>query len=240
MRVAAALLFVSTLVSAHAAFASDLPTRKPAPALPPPPAAFNWTGFYIGAEVGGAWGQSRSNYPIAGPAGYLPFDPSGAFGGLYAGYNYQFAGNFVVGAEGDVNYGDIRHGTTYHVSTGGTFPTDTGEGDERWFGSARARLGYALDRFLPFVTGGVAIAEYKNTLVAGTNPLFSGSYDHTLVGWTIGGGLEYAIASNLTLRAEYRYADYGHVTDTAAGTPRSVHTTDLSTNDVRIGLAYKF
>jgi outer membrane immunogenic protein len=210
MKSVAALVCAAVLTSASSALAADLPTRKTPPA-PVGPTAFDWTGFYVGAEFGGAWAQSRAYYPIAGPAGYLPYDPNGVFGGLYAGYNYQFAGGVVVGVEGDVNYGDVRRGTYYHDVPTGSIPSDTGVGDLSWFGSARARLGYAFDRFLPFVTGGAAFADYRNTLVANSNPSFSGSSDHTMVGWTVGGGLDYALASNVTLRLEYRYADYGSV-----------------------------
>ena len=184
--------------------------------------------------------QSRAYYPVAGPTGYLPYDPSGVFGGLYGGYNYEFGGGVVVGVEGDVNYGDVQHGTFYHIVPTGSIPNDTGVGDLSWFGSARARLGYAFDKFLPFVTGGAAFADYRNTLVANSNPAFSGSYDHTMVGWTVGGGLDYAVTSNVTLRLEYRYADYGSVSDTLRTNALAVHSTDLKTNDVRIGVGYKF
>jgi outer membrane immunogenic protein len=244
MRSTFARTFVASLaflaVSGVAAQAADLPTRKGPPPAPALPAAYDWTGFYVGAEAGGAWSQSRAFYPIAGPTGYLPYDPSGIFGGVYAGYNYEFASNIVVGVESDINYGDIRHGTYYHVSAGGSLPTDTGDGQLGWFGSARLRAGYAFDRFLPFVTGGVAFADYKSNLNAQTNPLFNASDDHTRAGWTVGGGLDYALTNNLTLRAEYRYADYGNVTDVAANLPITVHTVDLKTNDVRVGVAYKF
>jgi outer membrane immunogenic protein len=223
-----------------AALAADLPTKKEPPA--PPPSAFNWTGFYLGANAGGAWVSSTASYPIAGPPGYLPYDPTGVFGGVYAGYNYQFSGNMVAGVEADINYGDLTGKTYYHFSPpgSGSIPEDTGKGELGAFGSGRVRLGYAFDRFLPYIAGGVAVADDKNTLVALSNSLFTGSYDHTMVGWTIGDGLDYAITNNIILRADYRYADYGKVTDTLTTNRFAVHTTSLRTNDARIGVAYKF
>ncbi|THD48585.1 MAG: porin family protein [Bradyrhizobium sp.] len=234
--------FAALTLSAVAASAADLPTHKSAPPpAPMAPAAFSWTGFYLGVEGGGAWGQSRADYPLAGPAGFLPYDPRGAFGGLYAGYNYQMPNNFVLGVEGDVNWGDIRNRTYYHTVPQNPLGfEDTGVGDMSWFGSARVRAGVAIDRFLPFVTGGVAVAEYQNSLFALTNPLFTGTYNHAEVGWTLGAGLEYAITNNISLRAEYRYANYGDQKDTLATNPAAVHDTTLSTNDARVGIAYKF
>jgi outer membrane immunogenic protein len=229
---------VSVLVlSCGSAFAADLPS--PAPPPPPPVPVFSWTGAYIGGEVGYVTGDSKSSYPIAGPTGYMRFDPEGLFGGVYGGFNYQFYGNIVLGVEGDIDDGDATGGDFYHEIPTGSLPTDTGKGNLSWFGSARARLGYSMGQFLPYVTGGVALADYRNTFYAQTNQAFTGSFDHDQVGWTAGLGLDYAITDHVIARMEYRYADYGKVTDTAA-TPISVHSTDLSTNDLRVGLAYKF
>jgi outer membrane immunogenic protein len=221
------------------AVAADLAPQSVEPVVPVA-LPFSWTGFYVGAQAGYAWGDSKASYPIAGPAGFLDLDPDGGFGGVYAGYNYEFSNGLVVGLEGDVNYGSVTGKDIYHVVGGGVLAGDNGKGKLSWFGSARARIGYAWDRFLPYIAGGVAVGDYKNTLFAGTNSTFNGSYSNTQTGWTVGAGLEYAVTDNIIARIEYRYTDYGSESDTAATQPLSIHTTDLKTNDVRIGVSYKF
>jgi outer membrane immunogenic protein len=102
----------------------------------------------------------RSPWDGAGSPAGVPYissslDPKGAFGGGYVGYNYQFSGGFVVGAEADINASAAK--SDHNAFPAGPFgPGFSGEGDLKWFGSARLRVGYAFDRFLPFVTGGVA------------------------------------------------------------------------------------
>jgi outer membrane immunogenic protein len=108
-------------------------------------------------------------------------------------------------------------------------------GDLEWFGSARLRAGYAFDRFLPFVTGGVAIGRYSGT----ENGTLENS--ENMVGWTAGAGLEYAVTDNLIARVEYRYSDYGRKSQPAPFSFEGQQARlDLTTNDVRVGLSYKF
>jgi outer membrane immunogenic protein len=151
------------------------------------------------------------------------------------GYNHQFDGNFVLGAEVDANFSGAN-------SDNNAFPAILGLGltassDLKWFGSARLRAGYAFDRLLPFLTGGVAFADYSGK----TNDPANGKISDTRVGWTVGAGLEYAITNNLIARIEYRYADYGRDTRSgpfaAGGDPVRL---DLKTSDVRVGISYKF
>ncbi|MER8429999.1 outer membrane protein [Mesorhizobium caraganae] len=218
---------LASLAIATPALAADLSP------LPTEPAAYTWTGLYVGAEAGYAWGNST--YDGAGSPAGPPFistslDPKGGFGGAYVGYNYQFNGNYVVGVEADANFADVKGDNTFAV-----FPGVVASGDLEWFGSARLRAGYAFDRFLPFVTGGVAIGRYSGT----ENGTLENS--ETMVGWTAGAGLEYAVTDNLIARVEYRYADYGRKSQSPLfNFPTEQVRLDLTTNDVRVGLSYKF
>jgi len=113
----------------------------------------------------------------------------------------------------------------------------------KWDGAARLRIGYAFDRFLPYIAGGVAGADFR------WRPFYpidlSVPHDVTMWGWTIGAGLEYAITDNLIARVEYRYTDYGDKTKldykpTAIADGGYNDTANLKTNDIRVGIAYKF
>ena len=166
-----ALAAVST-----AANAADLGRRHAMPTKAPMYAApYNWTGFYVGINGGGGWGRSEFTAPF--PTG--SFDTSGGLVGGTVGYNWQM-GQLVFGLEGDIDWSGIKGSAAvrrHHCET-----------RNDWLGTARGRIGYAFDRFLPYVTGGAAFGNIKNT-VAGI-----GSTDQSNVGWTIGGGLEAAIA----------------------------------------------
>jgi outer membrane immunogenic protein len=223
-------ILMSTVIifgAVGAASAADLPTMKGPPAyMPPaPPPIFTWTGVYVGGQVGYQWGTSD----ISDPYDYTSLSPSGVTGGAHIGYNYQF-GQFVAGLEGDVN------GASYHGSNTGY----SGIGystREDIDGSIRGRVGMAWDRALIYATGGVAFANFQNTYNG------FGSYDSTntgRVGWTVGGGIEYAIDNNWSIRAEYRYTDYGHFSQyspNVIGTSVDRHETN---NKVQVGFSYKF
>lgn len=184
---------------AGTSFAADL---APAAVEPAAPVAlpYSWTGFYVGAELGYGWGTSSAPYALNPGGPYNRYqagpDQKGFVGGAFAGYNYQI-NQFVMGVEGDFQFSDI-HGDD-HQSGG-----DVNGLNANWQASARLRLGYAIDRFLPYVTGGVA---FLNT--DATAPYGAPNDTLNLTGWTIGAGVEYAITDNLIARLEYRYADYG-------------------------------
>ncbi|MER9841262.1 porin family protein [Mesorhizobium australicum] len=146
----------------------------------------------------------------------------------------KFDGNYVVGVEADINFADSKSDDNAFPAFPGAFASS----DLQWFGSTRLRAGYAFDRFLPFVTGGVAFAKYS-----GATNFLGGSSEisDTRVGWTLGAGLEYAVTDNLIGRVEYRYSDYsrGSVSPPFSFPTQPVGL-DLKTNDVRVGLSYKF
>ena len=197
-----------------------------------PAAGFVWTGGYVGLQAGHAWGDST--YDVDTTTAFIPYNPDGWFGGIFAGYNYQISNGVVVGVEGDINFAGIESGRTGGVSPGPT-PGVSGNAEINWQGSIRGRLGHGFERFLPYITAGVAFAGLDHSITSSFGAQFSDTY----VGWTAGVGLEYALANNITARIEYRYADYGDKKYPVTNTFFE-HTTDLSTQDVRLGIAYKF
>jgi outer membrane immunogenic protein len=217
----AAMLAVAATTPAGAA---DLPRVQPVVKAPVfvPPTAYNWTGFYIGINGGGAWGRSSFD----GALGTLGnFNTSGGLVGGTVGYNLQY-GQAVFGLEGDLDWTNIRGSA---ACFGGLAACQT---RNDWLGTARGRLGYAFDRFLPYVTGGLAVGDLK------ANVPGIGSASDTKAGWTVGGGLEVALGGNWTAKAEYLYVDLGSLNCAACtGTPTNV---DFTTSIVRGGLNYKF
>lgn len=220
------LLFaVSLSLLATTAFAADAIVEEAVVDVAP---IFSWTGGYVGAQAGYLWGDGR----LEDGAAFNEPDPDGFIGGLYAGYNFQMQNNVVIGAEVDVVYADVDG--TGQTIVGGV-PIDQFVDQElNWSGAVRGRLGYALDRFLPYVAGGVAFGDIDATVHTLGFPDASESASY--VGWTIGGGLEYAFTDNLIGRAEYRYTDFG--SETLDGDV--VADMELETNEVRFGIAYKF
>ncbi len=222
------------LAMAASAAAADLPSTKGEPIYaPPPPPVFSWTGFYIGAQAGYGWGH-KSDY-ILFPGGAVVqgegSNLSGFLGGGHVGYNYQIS-EFVFGVEADVN-GSTSHGNETNLGF-------VGNGSEEFDASLRARAGVAFDRILIYATAGAAFGDFHTSL---TDPFgVVESHNPSTVGWTVGGGLEYAIDNNWSVRAEYRYTDYragGINYTTLALSPFVIHD-HLTDNRVQAGFSYKF
>ena len=219
-RVFLALVGLAALTGTAAA--ADLPPRMaPAPYYKAPAEVqvYNWTGFYIGINGGGGFG--RSQWDSTGS-----FNTSGGLVGGTVGYNYQI-GQAVVGVEGDIDWADIN-GTTNTACPFGCKTTDN------WLSTVRGRLGYAADRFMPFVTAGAAFGDIR-----ASTPGFA-TATTTNAGWTIGGGLEGAIAGNWTAKAEYLYVDLGNFNcglNCGAGVTNNV---SFHANVLRAGLNYRF
>lgn len=197
--------------------------------------AFSWTGGYIGVQAGYGWGDGRSEFTNGD---YGVTDPDGFLGGAYIGYNQQLANNVVLGVEADFAWAGMNaDGRNFHAN-GDPFP-DTNIATHKldWSGAVRARLGYAFDRFLPYVAAGVAFGD----VTFRDRGELSGEYvddSNTHVGWTIGAGAEYAFTDRITLRGEYRYSDFGSEKFPAG--VALAGTTKLETHDIRFGLAYRF
>ena len=165
-------------LSAGGALAADIPRPGPVYRAPVAVQMYNWTGGYIGINGGYGFGNSD----ILG----FEADPRGGLVGLTLGYNWQaFGSPWVFGLEGDINWSNIKGSFTSLACPLGC------EIKNEWFGTARGRLGYAMDRFMPYVTGGLAFGDVGATVngVATTSD--------TNFGWTVGAGIEGALAPEL-------------------------------------------
>jgi len=233
---------------ASPAAAADLPVSVPAAI--PVPMVFNWSGLYVGAHLGYQW--SQGDFDFAYPSAINPafsnggFNTDSALGGVFAGFNMQ-NGAFVFGLEGDVSY--ARHSASGRFFTYANGDNWNGAWSLDWQGSLRGRLGYAFDRTLVYATGGVAFGRAEASLFASTaaGATFGTNRSETLVGWTIGAGVEYAWTNNLTVRVEYRYTDLGNIDVTLPAGPlpaprdAAARTSfDVITHDVRVGVSYRF
>jgi outer membrane immunogenic protein len=212
---------ILTLAALNPAAAADLSRRY----QPPPPVqapimaqVYNWTGFYVGVNGGGAWGQS--DWSRTGN-----FDVSGGLVGGTVGYNWQ-AGPWVLGVEGDLDWTNINGNTSNGCAPGCKTSND-------WLGTARGRVGYAFDRFLPYITGGLAVGNVQANL-AGVDVAKS-----TNAGWTAGAGVQFAINNQWSLKAEYLYVDLGTFNcGVACGTtPNEV---GFTSHIGRAGINYRF
>jgi outer membrane immunogenic protein len=221
------------------AFAADMPLKAPPPPMAP---AFSWTGLYVGAQVGYAW--ARDNGSIENPgvpvAILFPFtvDMTGVIGGGHIGYNMQF-NQWVIGVEGSVDGTDLKSAFTV-----GVCPLFCGNATTKLGlqSSVRGRVGVAFDRILLYATGGVAFADIKNTY---DTTAFGGGFasiDKTHTGWTAGGGLAYAVTNNWSLRAEYRYSDFGSFIDksSVAFFPATNLNRHVTESQAQAGVSYKF
>ena len=215
------------LVSAGTALGADLPrpAYKAPPLAPEYIAPFTWSGFYLGINGGYGWGDADISNSSAS---FTTDNTDGWLIGATAGYNYQM-GQFVLGVEGDIDYALIKGNATNTVTCG----AGSCEVKNSWFATARARLGYAWDRWMPYVTGGAAFAGVKVTPSGGS------SSTDTTTGWTAGAGIEYAFLTGWSAKLEYLYADLGTATCDAATCGLE---TDIKPkiNIVRAGLNYHF
>lgn len=280
---AASIGTVCTIALTQIASAADLPVKAPAAPIAVPN---NWSGFYVGAHIGGGWGNRDVNFsPIDplitsffalqdGAPAPISFRTSGVIGGLQLGYNWQFNRNWLAGLETDFSWSGMDgSGSNSHIvngGPGGLIPfTQTVSESIKWFGTVRARLGYLpTDNLLAYVTGGFAYGRVEHTgtytdtgnsygIANGTFSFlctsgvacFAGSSSKVATGWTVGGGVEYAIWQHWTLKAEYLYVSLEgkSITETALAftpgeTPSSftAHFNRTNFNVARVGVNYRF
>lgn len=225
-----------------AAYAADLPSSHVAPqpyVQPIAAATINWTGFYLGGTVGGLWTHNDGGnlHALSNNAALNSYSTGANSNdskanvtfGANVGYNYQFGSNVVAGVELDYNWANAdRHSNFVYTQPVWNGMADyTAEGYSRSklnsYGSLRARIGYLVSpSFLIYATGGVAMGEVKSTgAVSEYLTVFGqdldlgaryGSRSKTLWGWTVGGGAEYALNRNWSVKAEYLYTDLGNKT----------------------------
>lgn len=244
-------LFLSTVVLiglGSLASAADVPLRRaPAPVYAAVP-AFTWSGFYFGAHLGYLWNDAETRLSsVGGPIlpidiedGTLPrsvrLEHDAVLGGVQAGYNLQF-GAFVAGVEADISWADADDETVYSAVDKFLFPGALTHSAFRteleWFGTVRARVGLPFERALIYATGGLAVGEVKNTFGVSIPGIYNNSWSgrDTEWGWTIGGGVEYALTNSISVKAEYLYYDLGD---------RNIHATDPISFPGGDFLNYKF
>jgi outer membrane immunogenic protein len=187
-------------------------------------AYYNWTGFYAGINAGYGFGTSGWSDPPG-----TSVKPKGALFGGTLGYNYQ-VGSLVYGLEGDFDWSGVK-GTADCVP--GLITCET---RNRWLATFRGRVGYAFDRWLPYITGGGAYGTVKATATDFTGTVLA-TESKSRLGWAFGAGLEYAFLGNWTAKIEYLYVDLGSFD---AGVAPFATNVNFKENIVRAGLNYKF
>jgi outer membrane immunogenic protein len=256
------------LFGATSAFAADLPARTytKAPVYVDP--GYNWTGFYIGGNVGYSWGRSSDTSRLTNGAGATLFTSGGSsnldgvIGGGQIGYNWQVQQSWVWGFEADIQGSDEKGsrgficgisicrppsgGLLALVIPGPAVPVTLNQKID-WFGTVRARAGVlATPKVLFYATGGLAYGEVNSNETIGVLSGFSSNT--TNVGWTVGAGVEGVIGGNWTAKLEYLYVDLGRVSGSFAttlpalggGTLASSYSSRITDNVVRVGVNYKF
>ncbi len=268
--------FAAAATLAGSAFAAE-----PAPTPPPPaPFTWTgiYLGGQIGYAWGNddiyynaydpitgvVFNSSSFNVPIVSAS------PSGVIGGAHAGFYYQIdkpqsdlpSGGFVIGVDGSVDGTSLSNTVAASFAgLGGSSVSASTNTDIQ--GSIRGRFGIAWDRLLIYATGGVVFGGFNTNYsvtgntsglptVNGGSPFFgSNSFSNTRVGWTAGGGIDYAVTNNWSVFVEYRYTDFGTVGNTwlataafttvpgLAGGSLFVNRT-LSQSQVQVGFSYKF
>jgi outer membrane immunogenic protein len=251
------------LFAATTAFAADLPARTytKAPVMVDP--GYNWSGFYIGGNVGYSWGRSGDTTTYTNGAGTLfttagTSNLNGVVGGGQIGYNWQMQ-NWVWGLEADIQGTGERGSRDITCPIGACTPPPVGAlvipgpavpatltQQIDWFGTLRARGGILLTpRVLLYATGGLA---YGNVNTSETIGAVGFSADDLRVGYTVGAGIEGAIGGNWTARLEYLYVDLGRTSGSFAttiaalggGTLTSNYSSRITDNVLRVGVNYKF
>jgi outer membrane immunogenic protein len=248
MRQAALLLgAVGAAALFSSAFGADMYNAPGGGGYKDGPAPFtSWTGFYAGINGGGAWGDSNElifvdgNSAITGDAGR--FRNGGGFGGGQIGYNWQGVWHplLVLGVEADIQGAGISDHFVRSASYYGTTTFD-GKQDVGFFGTVRGRIGYTSGNVLVYGTGGFAYGGV-NTRFQLTNAAFTNniSSNATRTGFAVGGGLEYKITPEWSIKAEYQFIDLGDEKLTNAASDGTADGTkvDTSFHTVRAGINY--
>jgi outer membrane immunogenic protein len=225
-----------------------------APVGAPAPAPVFWGGWYVGLNAGAVWSdesvswQGTGSFTAPAVADIANSSPghvrsAGFTGGGQLGYNFQFQ-SLVAGLEADVQYTEVD-GTRSVISQVFLNPY-TQSVNCHWLSTTRGRLGFAYGPWLIYGTGGLAVAHvgYNDNFLGlhGVGPINSSS-NYTAVGWTAGGGAEWAFAPRWSVKIEYLFVDLGSHTDSATnaiGRAVLTHTHSLTDDIARIGVNYRF
>jgi outer membrane immunogenic protein len=229
-------VLLSALATSASAVAADLPMRSAPPVFTPVP-VYNWSGFYVGANAGVGWANSGNvtvRDPVLGAKSISVSSRSGFIGGGQIGYNFQ-VGGFVYGLETDIQFADV--GSKVNWGPYGRLGLSTG-GSGGYFGTLRGRAGYAIDRTLLYLTGGLAYGGLNSSPLSGSAT--------SNVGYALGGGVEYAFTQNWTAKLEALYINLSN------GNARTIVVTNGGRNYpisassgngggvLRVGVNYKF
>ena len=217
----------AVIALAAPAFAADMPARTytKAPAYTAPEVVYNWTGFYIGGHLGGAF---AGNNGLQGSGGRF-------LGGVQGGFDYQFATNWVIGAE--AQYSWLSNNNNGVAFPGGVLVTSKND----QLGSVTGRLGYTWGPALLYAKGGYAWRDNNNigVAVAGAPVAFTtdGSRKD---GFTVGAGLEYMFAPNWSAKAEYMYYDFGSTRFVTPGVLAPFGSWRNDEHTLKVGVNYRF
>jgi len=210
------------------ALAADLPVKAPYTKAPPPytapQAVYNWTGFYIGGNIGGAFAGNNS----------LEGSQARFMGGVQGGFDYQFAPNWVIGVEAQSDW--LTHDNNGVLFPAGSQITTT----NNEIGSATGRIGYTWGPGLLYVKGGYAFKDNDNlnVVTAGGLPAAFTTSGGNQSGYTVGAGLEYMFAPSWSAKIEYMYYNFGNTTFTS-GPIVGARFTDTD-NTIKAGINYRF
>lgn len=216
---------VLSLFLAAPTIAADMRAPVKAPPRAAVVAVYNWSGFYVGAQIGYGWGKADYVTPSTGFS--TNYDVKGVLGGGHVGFLWQ-SNSIVFGAEGDINGTGIKGND---ANAGGTLDTTK----LRTAGSVRGIFGVAFSQWLAYGTGGWAVGSINHCF----NGANAACVTETHSGWTAGGGLKYAFSPNWVGGIEYRhtrYRDENHATPV----PAFDRVVGLKTNEVTFRLSYKF
>lgn len=240
---------VSLVAFTGSALAADLPSHKAAAPVMTPLSP--WQGIYAGINAGYglnnittydrsfAYNAGGSSISTAGSATQYV---AGGVAGAQLGYNHVFANHWMAGAEIDFDWADIyNNANPVQTNSATVIANSFGQSASAnnlyqrlgldWIGTVRARIGYDMGRFLPYVTGGFAYGGLSNTVnIASINPSFgslnqitTGSSSTTGLGWAAGAGAEYMVADNWSVKGEYLFTSLGGITTPTTSVATSIY-----------------
>ena len=226
LRAIAALIVLGASMPAVAADLGARPYGQ-APAYAAP--IYQWTGFYLGGHAGGAFSASNNFSGLV-----LSNYDARFLGGVQVGADYQFAGNFVVGVEGQYSWLSSN-------KIGAIFPAGfVYSNNQRGLGSVTGRLGYSWGPALFYAKGGYAYSSHSETLAFGGAPVaFTLDRDHR-DGYTVGAGVEYLFTPNWSAKVEYQYYDFGKSRFVAPAALVPFGTFNNDEHALKAGVNYRF
>lgn len=230
-------------LGAFPAAAADLSNQPVYKAPASVPVVYNWTGFYIGGNVGYGWGdkdwtQTSSSFGLTLDRSANSAKVDGFLGGAQIGANWQ-SGMWVFGIEGDWDWTNAD-GCSGHV----VFVAYSGCTNANWYATVAGRLGVAFDRTLVYAKGGVAFAD-ENHFITFNGVTTTSNPSNTRTGWVVGGGVEYGFWDNWSVKLEYNYMDFGkdNSTFTYSANPAGLverWNIDQTVQVVKLGVNYRF